>query len=208
MKSSTARSCFRACACWPIGGAIRTRFLVLGSASPDLLRQSSESLAGRIAYYELPGLGLAEIGTSNAGKLWLRGGFPQAYMARSERDSFEWRQRFLRTFLGRDLPQFGISAGTQAMHRFWSMLAHAHGQLWNASEIGRSMGLADTTVRGYLDKMSDALVMRQLQPWHENLSKRQVRAPKAYVRDSGLLHALLDIRTITQLDAQPKSGAS
>ena len=187
---------------------IRTRFLVLGSASPGLLRQSSESLAGRIAYYELPGLGLAEIGTGNAGKLWLRGGFPRAYLARSERDSFDWRRRFLRTFLERDLPQFGISAGAQAMHRFWSMLAHAHGQLWNASEIGRSMGLADTTVRGYLDKMSDAFVMRQLQPWHENLSKRQVRAPKVYVRDSGLLHALLDIRTITQLDAQPKSGAS
>jgi len=187
---------------------IRTRFLVLGSASPGLLRQSSESLAGRIAYYELPGLGLAEIGTGNAGKLWLRGGFPRAYLARSERDSFDWRRRFLRTFLERDLPQFGISAGAQAMHRFWSMLAYAHGQLWNASEIGRSMGLADTTVRGYLDKMSDAFVMRQLQPWHENLSKRQVRAPKVYVRDSGLLHALLDIRTITQLDAQPKSGAS
>jgi hypothetical protein len=187
---------------------IRTRFLVLGSASPGLLRQSAESLAGRIAYYELPGLSLAELGVQSALKLWLRGGFPRAVLARSERESFEWRQRFLRSFLERDAPQFGIAVGAQSMHRFWSMLAHSHGQLWNASEIGRSMGLADTTVRSYLDKMSDAFVMRQLQPWHENLGKRQVRAPKIYVRDTGLLHALLDIRTFRQLDAHPKSGAS
>jgi hypothetical protein len=187
---------------------IRARFLVLGSASPRLLRQSAESLAGRIAYYELPGLNLAELGPASAHKLWLRGGFPRAFLARSERESFEWRQRFLRTFLERDAAQFGIAVGAQSMHRFWSMLAHCHGQLWNASEIGRSMGLADTTVRGYLDKMSDAFVMRQLQPWHENLGKRQVRAPKIYVRDAGLLHALFDIRTFRQLDAHPKSGAS
>jgi predicted AAA+ superfamily ATPase len=187
---------------------IRARFLVLGSASPSLLRQSSESLAGRIAYYELPGLGLSEVGITNLDKLWLRGGFPRAYLARSRQASFDWRQSFLRTFLQRDVPQLGISAGTQAMHRFWSMLAHGHAQLWNASEIGRSMGLSDTTVRSYLDRMSDAFVMRQLQPWHENLSKRQVRAPKVYVRDSGLLHALLDIRTIEQLATHPKSGAS
>jgi predicted AAA+ superfamily ATPase len=146
---------------------IRTRFLVLGSASPSFLRQSSESLAGRIAYHELPGLTLAEVGAKHSNKLWLRGGFPRAYLIHSERDSFDWRQRFLRTFLERDLPQLGISAGLQSMHRFWSMLAHSHGQLWNASEIGRSMGLADTTVRGYLDKMAEAFVMRQLRPWHE-----------------------------------------
>jgi predicted AAA+ superfamily ATPase len=187
---------------------VRTRFLVLGSASPNLLRQSSESLAGRIAYYELPGLGLAEVGIRNLGKLWLRGGFPRAYLARSHEASFEWRRNFLRTFLQRDLPQLGVSAGMQAMHRFWSMLAHGHAQLWNASEIGRSMGLSDTTVRAYLDKMSDAFVMRQLQPWYENLRKRQVRAPKVYVRDCGLLHALLDVRTAAQLEAHPKSGAS
>jgi hypothetical protein len=129
-------------------------------------------------------------------------------LPRSERESFDWRQQFLRTFLERDLPQLGIAAGAQSMHRFWSMLAHSHGQLWNASEIGRSMGLADTTVRGYLDKMSDAFVIRQLQPWYENLGKRQVRAPKVYVRDSGLLHALLDLRTFHQMDVHPKSGAS
>lgn len=133
--------------------------------------------------------GLAEIGTGNAGKLWLRSGFPHAYLARSEGDSFDWR-RFLRTILARDLPQFGIAAGAQAMHRFWLMLAHADGQLWNASEIGRSMGLADTTVRGYLDKMSDAFVMRELQPWPENLSKRQLRAPKVYVRGGSAISAL------------------
>jgi predicted AAA+ superfamily ATPase len=187
---------------------VRTRFLVLGSATPSLLKQSSESLAGRITYYELPGLGLAEVGIGSLGRLWLRGAFPRSYLARSHDASFDWRQSFLRTFLQRDLPQLGISAGTQAMHRFWSMLAHGHAQLWNASEIGRSMGLSDTTVRSYLDRMSDAFVMRQLQPWHENVSKRQVRAPKVYVRDSGLLHALLDIRTAAELEAHPKSGAS
>jgi len=187
---------------------IRTRFLVLGSASPSLLRQSSESLAGRIAYYELPGLTLAEVGAKQYPGLWLRGGFPRAFTAATERESFDWRQRFLRTFLDRDIPQFGVTAGSQSMHRFWAMLAHSHAQLWNASDIGRSMGLADTTVRAYLDKMSDAFVMRQLQAWHENLGKRQVRAPKIYVRDSGILHALLDIRTAKLLDEHPKSGAS
>lgn len=187
---------------------VRARFLVLGSASPGLLQQSAESLAGRIAYYELPGLGLDEVGTKLGSRLWLRGGFPRAFLSRSEGESGEWRQSFLRTFLERDLPQFGITAGTQSMYRFWSMLAHAHGQLWNASEIGRSMGLGDTTVRSYLDRMSDAFVMRQLRPWHENIGKRQVRAPKVYIRDSGLLHTLLDIHTLRQLEAHPKSGAS
>lgn len=187
---------------------VRARFLVLGSASPQLLRQSAESLAGRIAYHFLPGLGLAEVPAKNWNKLWLRGGFPRAFLARSEAASFEWRQQFLRTFLESDLPQLGIAAGAQAMHRFWSMLAHSHGQIWNASEIGRSMGLSDTTVRGYLDKMADAFVMRQLQPWHENLGKRQVKAPKIYVRDTGLLHALLDVRDARQLELHAKIGAS
>lgn len=187
---------------------VKARFLVLGSASPQLLRQSAESLAGRIAYHFLPGLSLKEVHTKNAGKLWLRGGFPRAFLARSEPSSVEWRQQFLRTFLERDLPQLGVGAGTQSMYRFWAMLAHGHGQIWNASEIGRSMGLADTTVRGYLDKMADAFVMRQLQPWHENLGKRQVKAPKIYVRDSGLLHTLLDVHTMRQLELHPKVGAS
>lgn len=187
---------------------VKARFLVLGSASPQLLRQSAESLAGRIAYHFLPGLSLKEVQTKNAGKLWLRGGFPRAFLARSEPSSVEWRQQFLRAFLERDLPQLGVGAGTQSMYRFWAMLAHSHGQIWNASEIGRSMGLADTTVRSYLDKMSDAFVMRQLQPWYENLGKRQVKAPKIYVRDSGLLHTLLDVHTMRQLELHPKVGAS
>lgn len=187
---------------------VKARFLVLGSASPRLLRQSSESLAGRIAYHLLPGLGLAEVPEKQWNRLWLRGGFPRAFLGRSDAAGFDWLEQFLRAFLERDLPQFGIATGAQAMRRFWSMLAHAHGQVWNASEIGRSMGLSDTTVRGYLDKMADAFVMRQLQPWHENLGKRQVRAPKIYVRDSGLLHALLDIRTARQLEMHAKVGAS
>jgi hypothetical protein len=187
---------------------VKARFLVLGSASPALLRQTAESLAGRIAYHELPGLSLAEVGGRRADRLWLRGGFPRAFLSRSERDSIEWRRQFIRTIVGRDLPQLGIAAGAQSMHRFWSMLAHSHGQLWNASDIGRSMGLADTTVRGYLDRMSEAFVIRQLQPWYESLTKRQVRAPKVYVRDSGLLHTLLDIDSMRLLNAHPKSGAS
>jgi len=187
---------------------VRTRFLVLGSASPNLLQQSSESLAGRIAYHDLSGLSLSEVGTEKLTRLWLRGGFPRAFVSRTESSSFAWRDSFVRTFLERDVRQLGIAAGFQAMYRFWLMLAHYHGQLWNSSEIGRSMGLADTTVRNYLDRMADAFVMRQLQPWHENLNKRQVRAPKIYVRDSGLLHALLGIHTVKELDVHPKSGAS
>jgi hypothetical protein len=146
---------------------IRARFLVLGSALPNLLRQSSESLAGRIAYHDLPGLSLSEVGNEKLKRLWLRGGFPRAFTSRTERESLSWRDEFMRSFLERDIRRFGIDAGPQAMHRFWMMLAHCHGQLWNSSEIGRSMGLADTTVRNYLDRMADAFVMRQLQPWHE-----------------------------------------
>src|SRR5262249_14663776 len=157
---------------------------------------------------DLPGLALSEVGLAKLDRLWLRGGFPRAFVSRTEKDSLAWRDRFIRTFLERDVRQLGISAGALAMHRFWLMLAHSHGQLWNSSEIGRSMGLADTTVRNYLDRMSDAFIMRQLQPWHENLSKRQVRAPKIYVRDSGLLHSLLGIHSKAELNGHPKSGAS
>ncbi|MEW6687785.1 MAG: ATP-binding protein [Pseudomonadota bacterium] len=187
---------------------LRARFLALGSASPALLRQGSESLAGRIAYYELPGLSLAEAGPRRAERLWLRGGFPRAFLAGSDAASLEWRRAFLATFLERDLPGLGVNVAAATMRRFWTMLAHHHGQLWNASEFGRSFGVADTTVRGYLDRLSDAFVVRQLQPWHENIGKRQVRAPKVYVRDSGLLHALLDIRTPANLEVHPKVGAS
>lgn len=186
----------------------RARFLVLGSASPALLRQGSESLAGRIAYYELPGLSLREAGPRMAERLWLRGGFPRSFLARSDAASMEWRRAFLRTFLERDLPALGVNVAAGTMRRFWTMLAHHHGQLWNASEFGRSFGVADTTVRGYLDKLTDAFMVRQLQPWHENIGKRQVRAPKVYVRDSGLLHTLLDAPARSDLEVHPKVGAS
>ncbi len=184
------------------------RFLVLGSASPDLLRQSAETLAGRIAYHELGGFSLGEIGPDNRRRLWTRGGFPRAYLARSAAESAEWRRGFIRTFLERDLPQLGITVSSTAMRRFWTMLAHYHGQVWNASEFGRSFGVADTTVWNYLDLLTAALVVRQLPPWHENISKRQVKAPKVYIADSGLLHALLGIGTEMELDAHPKVGAS
>src|SRR6267154_2666179 len=187
---------------------VRARFLVLGSAAPDLLRQSSESLAGRIAYYELPGLALREIGVDRADRLWMRGGFPKSFLAHSDRESLEWRQSFIRTFLERDLPALGVNVASDTMRRFWLMLAHYHAQLWNASELGRSFGVADTTVRSYLDKLTDALVVRQLKPWHENLSKRQVKAPKIFIRDSGLLHALLNLAAQRDLEGHPKLGAS
>lgn len=186
----------------------KARFLVLGSASSELLRQSSESLAGRIAYYVLPGLSLREVGAKMGPRLWLRGGFPRSFLGRTEAESMEWRQSFLRTLLERDLPQLGVNVASDTMRRFWSMLAHHHAQLWNASEFGRSFGVADTTVRGYLDKLTAVMVIRQLMPWHENIAKRQVRAPKVYVRDSGLLHALLNLPTQADLESHPKLGAS
>jgi predicted AAA+ superfamily ATPase len=184
------------------------RFLVLGSASPELLRQSAESLAGRIAFQELPPLSLSEVGAARLDKLWLRGGFPRSYTARSDAASFEWRQEFARTFLERDLAQLGTSVPAATMGRFWAMLAQAHGNLWNGAEFGRAFGVAHTTVTRYLDLLSGALVVRQLPPWSENISKRQVKSPKVYVADSGLLHALLDVRGKEALLRHPKVGAS
>ena len=177
----------------------RARFLVLGSASPDLLRQSSESLAGRINYYRLGGLGLDEVGLDRLNRRWLRGGFPQAWLARSNPTAFLWLESFVRTFLERDLPELGIRVPGPALRRFWTMLAHWHGQVWNSSEFARSFGVADTTVRRYLDILTSALVVRQLQPWHENIAKRQVKAPKVYLRDTGVLHALLGIDSMQSL---------
>jgi len=187
---------------------IRARFLVLGSASANLLRQSAESLAGRIGYYELPGLSLREVGSRELSRLWVRGGFPRSLLARTEAASVEWRRAFISTFVERDLPALGVNVAADTMRRFWSMLAHHHGQLWNASELGRSFGVADTTVRGYLDRLTDALVIRQLLPWFENLGKRQVKAPRIYVRDSGLLHSLLNLGTQRDIEGHPKLGAS
>lgn len=151
---------------------------------------------------------MEEVGVKNHAALWLRGGLPKSYLARSLRDSHEWRRSFVRTFLERDLPQLGINVNSTTMRRFWTMLAHYHGQTWNASEFARSFGVADTTVRGYLDQLAAAFAVRMLHPWYENLSKRQVRAPKLYIADSGLLHALLNLRTRTDLESHPKVGAS
>ena len=184
------------------------RFLVLGSAAPDLLRQSSETLAGRIAYRTLSGLALDEVGAPNLPRLWLRGGFPPAYTARSLRESAAWRRHFVRTFLGRDLRQFGFSISEEALRRFWNMLAHYHGQIWNASDFARSFGVSDSTVRRYLDLLAATFAVVVLQPWAENLRKRQVKAPKVYLADSGLLHTLLGLETAADLEGHPKVGAS
>ena len=186
----------------------RTRFLVLGSASPELLRQTSETLAGRIAFHTLDGFNLSEVGSDQLDRLWLRGGFPESFLSRSNKAAFTWRSNFIRTFVERDLPQLGIRISSQTLSRFWSMLAHYHGQVWNASELGRAFGVTDKTVRHYLDILSAALVVQQLQPWFVNVKKRQVKAPKIYVRDSGLLHGLLDIRDRRDLERHPKVGAS
>lgn len=187
---------------------IPARFLVLGSASPDLLRQGSESLAGRIAYHALDGFSLEEVGVRHLDRLWFRGGFPASYLARTHRESDDWRQRFIQTFLERDLPQLGTTIRSATLHRFWMMLAHYHGQTWNASEFARSFGVADTTVRHYLETLSSTMVVRVLPPWHANISKRQVKAPKVYVHDPGMLHALLRLRQPVDLDRHPKVGAS
>lgn len=184
------------------------RFLVLGSASPALLRQSSESLAGRIAYLQVNGFLLDETGIGRADDLWLRGGFPRSFLAPTAAASFEWRRQFVRTFLERDLPQLGVTIGVPTLRRFWTMLAHHHGQVWRSAEFARSFGVADTTVRRYLDLLTDALIVRQLQPWHENVGKRQVKRPKVYVGDSGLLHALLNLRRREDVESHPALGAS
>jgi predicted AAA+ superfamily ATPase len=184
------------------------RFLVLGSASPELLRQTSESLAGRVEIIELSGFGLAEVGLSALDRHWQRGGFPRSFLARSAADSSVWRQQFIRTLLERDLPQLGVTIPAPALLRFWAMVAHYHGQIWSASEPSRSLGVSDATVRRYLDLLTGLYMVRQLPPWHENLKKRQVKSPKVYVRDSGLLHQLLGISSERDLLAHPKCGAS
>jgi predicted AAA+ superfamily ATPase len=184
------------------------RFLILGSVSPDLLRQSSESLAGRLETVPLEGFRLADLGASAQGRHWLRGGFPRAYTPRLEADSLSWRRQFLQTFIERDLPQLGIRIPAVAVRRFWNMLAHYHGQTWNAAELARALAVNESTVRHYLDLLTGVFMVRQLQPWHENLGKRQVKAPKVYVRDSGLLHTLLGIANQRDLEYHPKVGAS
>lgn len=183
-------------------------FLVLGSASGDLLRQTSESLAGRVESLAIGGFSLGELGAQSETTLWRRGGFPLSYLATSEANSGAWRKSFVLTLLERDLPQWGVRVPAVALRRFWTMLAHYHGQTWNAAEPARALGVSEPTVRRYLDLLSDAMMVRQLQPWHTNLGKRQVKAPKIYVRDSGLLHHLLGIDTEKALLTHPKLGAS
>lgn len=184
------------------------RFLILGSASGDLLRQSSETLAGRMETLTLRGFSLSELGNPAPERHWLRGGFPLSYLAVSDADSAAWRKSFIQTLLERDLPQWGVRTPSAALWRFWTMLAHYHGQTWNAAEPARALGVSESTTRRYLDLLSDAFMVRQLQPWHANVRKRQVKAPKIYLRDSGLLHQLLGIRTDRDLLTHPKAGAS
>jgi predicted AAA+ superfamily ATPase len=184
------------------------RFLVLGSASPKLLRQGSESLAGRVAFHPLGGLALDEVGPAAFRRLWLRGGFPRSLLAASDDASLRWRQQFARTYLERDVPQLGIHIGADSLRRFWTMLAHYHGQTWNGSELARAFGVTDKTVRHYLDVLVATFMVRRLSPFQENLGKRQVKAPKIYLSDSGLLHALLGIVDADDLGGHPKVGAS
>jgi predicted AAA+ superfamily ATPase len=184
------------------------RYLILGSASPDLLRQSAESLAGRIAYHELGGFRLGDVGPDNWRRLWLRGGLPPSYTALTDELSNLWREQYVATFLERDIPQLGINIPAATLRRFWLMLCHYHGQVLNYAEFARSFGVSDMTVRRYLDILEGTFMVRLLQPWHVNLGKRLIRRPKLYVRDSGLLHALLAIRTARDLASHNKLGAS
>ncbi len=184
------------------------RFLILGSASPDIIRQSSETLAGRLEFVYMSGFDLEEVGPEHLTSLWHRGGFPLSYLAGSDEDSAAWRDNFVYTFLERDLRSFGIESPPAQLHRFWTMLAHAHGQIWNATQIAVSLGLSSMTARRYLDILNGAYMVRVLQPWHENTKKRQVKSPKVFIQDCGLLHCLLEIRDGRTLMGHPKLGAS
>lgn len=184
------------------------QFLLLGSASPALLRQSGESLLGRVEVIEVGGFDIAEVGATRQTELWLRGGYPRAFLAASDADSVAWRVQAIQRHVETDLPQFGINVAAPAMLRFWRMLAHFHGQVWNAADPARSLAVSEPTVRRHLDVLTQTFMLRQLQPWHQNLGKRQVKAPKLYFRDTGLLHALMGVHTLDALLVHPRSGAS
>ena len=186
----------------------KVRYLILGSASRDLIRQGSETLAGRIDYMELAPFSLGETGAARQRRLWLRGGFPSSYLADSDRSSAAWRKAYIKSFLERDIPALGIRIPPLSLRRFWLMLAHYHGQIFNSSEIGKSLGIDGHTVRRYLDILSGTFMIRQLAPWVENLAKRQVKSPKIYFRDSGIFHALLGVSAEADLLRHPKLGAS
>jgi uncharacterized protein len=187
---------------------VPARFLILGSADPRLVRGVSESLAGRVHHVDVTGFSLAEVGAEHHRRLWLRGGFPRSYLARTADASIAWRRDYIRDFLQRDLAELGGSIPTVTLSRFWNMVAHFHGGLWNGADFARSLGSSENTARRYLDLLTGAWAVRQLQPWFENTGKRQVKSPKVYVQDSGLLHALLDLQTEAQLMGHPKAGAS
>jgi len=187
---------------------IPARFLILGSASPKLSRQASESLAGRVEIIEMGGFHLEEVEAEKSHGLWLRGGFPRSFLAESELDSMEWRKQFVRTFLERDLAQLGFRMSPQVMGRFWTMLSHHHGQIWNSSEIGSSMGISHQSARVYLDALEQTFMVRRLLPWFVNVGKRLVKSPKVFFRDSGIFHALQGIGSEQALIAHPKLGAS
>lgn len=184
------------------------RFLILGSASPELARQASESLAGRVEIIEMRGFGLDEVGAESADRLWLRGGFPRSFLAANDEDSRVWRRQFIGTFLERDLAALGFGLSPALMGRFWTMLAHYHGQIWNSSEMAASLGVSHHTARSYLEALEQTFMVRRLLPWHANLGKRLVKSPKIYFRDTGLLHALLGLQDAVQLLTHPKLGAS
>lgn len=187
----------------------RVRYLILGSAAPELMQGSAESLAGRVAYHELPGLDLLEVGAGQLDALWRRGGLPRSLLAASDAASLRWRREYVRTFLERDIPALGLRLAPATLRRFWLMLAHYSGQLWNGAELARAFGVSESTVRHYLDILTATCMVRTLPPWHDNLGKRQVKAPKVYLADSGLLHALLDTGSTSQaLLGHPRVGAS
>ncbi|MFC1807445.1 ATP-binding protein [Candidatus Omnitrophota bacterium] len=185
-----------------------SKFLILGSASPELLRQSSESLAGRLETVAIRGFDLNEIGLDNSARLWVRGGFPLSFLEKNDTNSFIWRKNFIQMFLDRDMRQQAINISSVSLHRFWMMLAHTHGQRWNAADPARSLGVTQPTIRRYLDILTGVFMVRQLQPWHANIAKRQVKAPKIYIRDSGILHTLLGLKTRSDLLSHPRCGSS
>jgi len=187
---------------------VPTRFLLLGSASPELVRGTSETLAGRALVLHIPGFTLEEVGLQRQNDLWLRGAFPRSFLAADEEASLRWRESFIDSFLERDIPKLGIRTPAETLRRFWNMLCHFHGQIWNASELARSLAANEKTARHYLDILAGAYMVRVLPAWHENIGKRQVKSSKVYLRDSGLLHAMLDIRTRAQLESHPHYGAS
>ena len=187
---------------------VPARFLLLGSASPDLVRGTSETLAGRALVLQIPGFTLEEVGLQRQNDLWLRGAFPRSFLAADEAASLRWRESFIDSFLERDIPKLGIRTPAETLRRFWNMLCHFHGQIWNASELARSLAANEKTARHYLDILAGAYMIRALPAWHENIGKRQVKSSKVYLRDSGLLHAMLGIRTRAQLESHPRYGAS